>query len=81
MPTSTLPSFLSRLQFFATIFGGLYAVTIGIVIIPFFQTKFVAFYNPSGLNLTIFCSAIYLNRVRIPWFADFDAPEKYGLAR
>lgn len=24
---------------------------------------------------------MYLNAVRIPWFADFDAPEKYGLAR
>jgi hypothetical protein len=32
-------------------------------------------------NLTILYSAIYLNRIRIPWFADFDAPEKYGLAR
>ncbi|KAG7443181.1 alpha/beta-hydrolase [Guyanagaster necrorhizus] len=23
---------------------------------------------------------IYLNAVRVPWFADFDAPEKYGLS-
>lgn len=25
-------------------------------------------------------NAIYLNRIRIPWFANFDTPEKYGLA-
>lgn len=26
-------------------------------------------------------SVLYLNAVKIPWFADFDTPEKYGLAR
>lgn len=31
--------------------------------------------------MTIPYSAIYLNRIRIPWFANFDTPEKYGLAR
>jgi len=25
-------------------------------------------------------NALYLNRLRFPWFADFDTPEKYGLA-
>lgn len=26
-------------------------------------------------------SALYLNAIKLPFFADFNAPEKYGLAR
>ncbi|KAF8195507.1 Alpha/Beta hydrolase protein [Pholiota molesta] len=44
---------------------------------------FGALYAALVLLLTIpyFQShALYLNAVKIPWFADFDTPEKYGLA-
>ncbi|KAF9074506.1 Alpha/Beta hydrolase protein [Rhodocollybia butyracea] len=54
---------LSKVRTAFTIAGGLYAVAIGLLSVPFFQTH-----------------TIYMNALRFPFFADFDAPERYGLA-
>ncbi|KIK54601.1 hypothetical protein GYMLUDRAFT_99927 [Collybiopsis luxurians FD-317 M1] len=43
--------------------GGIYAVALGLMAVPYFQSH-----------------ALYLNAIRLPFFADFDAPERYGLA-
>jgi abhydrolase domain-containing protein 12 len=75
------PSFFSRARFYLAIFGGLYVLSVGLLTIPFFQSKFVGFLHKHQAELDNSCSAIYLNRFRMPWFANFDAPEKYGLAR
>ncbi|KAJ3994102.1 Alpha/Beta hydrolase protein [Lentinula boryana] len=57
------PGILTKVRTALTIAGGLYALALGLIAVPYFQTH------------TLYCNAI-----RIPWFADFDAPERYGLA-
>ncbi|KAJ3766303.1 Alpha/Beta hydrolase protein [Lentinula raphanica] len=57
------PGILTKARTALTIAGGLYALAVGLIAVPYFQRH------------TLYCNAI-----RIPWFADFDAPEKYGLA-
>lgn len=35
-------------------------------------------FSPCNLNPLV--SAVYVNALRVPWGADFNSPEKYGLA-
>ncbi|KAJ3881623.1 Alpha/Beta hydrolase protein [Lentinula edodes] len=57
------PGILTKARTALTIAGGLYALALGLISVPYFQSH-----------------TLYLNAVRLPWFADFDAPERYGLA-
>lgn len=76
--------FLLRAQFYLVICGALYVALVGLLTIPFFQSQLsISIFVSEATYLTTILSAstLYLNAVRIPWFADFNVPEKYGLAR
>ena len=74
-----------RAQKYLVIFGGLYLALIVLLTIPYFQSQYAYGSLSQGGSLTdliyLLPSALYLNAVKIPLFADFDTPEKYGLAR
>ncbi|KAF5392010.1 hypothetical protein D9757_003349 [Collybiopsis confluens] len=55
--------FLANVRTALSVAGGIYALALGLIAVPYFQSH-----------------ALYLNALTLPFFADYDAPERYGLA-
>lgn len=87
MPAEKRPSKgFQRVRSVLAILGGLYTLTVIVLLIPFFQSQ-------SVVPRFLFCacvwahhyeelySVLYMNSLKYPFFAKFDTPETYGLAR
>lgn len=56
LATTGTPSVLARTQFYLTAFGALYVAVVGLLTVPFFQSKFVGFKlfgTTSGIELVL----------------------------
>ncbi|KAG5648398.1 hypothetical protein DXG03_004972 [Asterophora parasitica] len=72
--------FLERVRLGLVLFGGLYLGAVILLATPYFQSQWVSLILDHERYLTTWQSAIYMNAIRLPLFAKFDTPEKYGLA-
>lgn len=83
MPETPAITYLFRGQKYLVILGAVYVGLVGLLAIPYFQSQCVNFQAHFCFVLIDIPvpSALYLNALKFPWFADFDSPEKYGLAR
>jgi hypothetical protein len=65
-----------------TVPGGLYLLMVLFLSIPFFQTQLVkSYFQHAVYQIKRNDSVLYMNHLRYPLFAKYDAPERYGLAR
>ncbi|KAF9235190.1 Alpha/Beta hydrolase protein [Melanogaster broomeanus] len=65
---NTVKRLLTHARTLFAVLGGLYVIVVLLLTVPFIQSQ-----NMVG-------SLVYMNALKLPWNAHFDAPENYGLA-